>query len=119
MAYLNLTMKAQTLNKICDDTIAMARAAMLQALENTSWMTTLLVADATRTLNSLEHWLELQAKLKIRETPMTEDKEETIPDDAVEWYSESDDDIEMLNIPDCGVEWYINAAEFWMEKTIW
>jgi hypothetical protein len=103
-------MKTQTLNQICDDTIAMARAAMLQALENTSWMTTLLVADATRTLNSLEHWLVLQPKFKI------EDDVENIPDDAVEWYSESDDDLETLAIPDRVLEWYINAADFWMEK---
>jgi len=92
MAYLSLSMKTQTLNQICDDTIAMARAAMLQALENTSWMTTLVVADATRTLNSLE----LQPKFKIKETPMIEDDVDTIPDDAVEWYS--------------------NSAAFWLEK---
>ena len=96
MAYLSLSMKTQTLNQICDDTIAMARAAMLQALENTSWMTTLVISDAARTLNSLEHWLELQPNFKIKDIPMTEDKVETIPDDAVEWYSESDDALEML-----------------------
>ena len=109
-------MSTQTPNQIYNETITMAREVVLQALEDTSWMTTLSVAEATRTLSSVERWLQLQPRFKIKENPMMEDDVETIPDDAVEWYSESDDALEVLEIPDCDVEWYSNAAEFWLQK---
>ena len=71
-------MNAPILNQICDETITMLSDAMDYALNNQSWLNQLLADEANRKLRSIEAWVELQPKFKIKETTTEKDETDTI-----------------------------------------
>ena len=66
-------MNPQILNQIYDETITMLSDAMQQALNNRSWLNQLLADKASRKLRSVEAWLELQPKFKVKDTALEEE----------------------------------------------
>ena len=95
MRLYTIRMNAQILNQLYDETLAMLSDAMHYALNNQSWLNQFLADEANNKLRSVEAWLELQPKFKVKETMAEKDETDTIeiPDEDVMWYSESDDEL--------------------------